>query len=193
MEEHFSPQQSLALITQVIQQAKQKVERDDTVYMFWGLLIAVAALGQYFMLQVPTMRAYSFLPYCLMPVGSLLTWWYYSKKAGSNTNNLLQNTLKKLWVVISINLYILGFVLFGVLGAKLIPIILLLLGMGFFITAWTVQSAPLQFSGLLMNIVGLVAFYVPLDSQPLCLAGVAFVGGFLVGGYLRYQKQKSYV
>ncbi len=192
MEEHFSPQQSLALITQVIQQAKQKVEQDDTVYMFWGLLITVAALGQYFMLQIPDLKAVSFLPYLLMPVGSVFTWRYYSKKA--NSNNLLQTTLKKVWTVLSINIYILGFALFGVLGANLMPVMLLLLGMGFLITAWTIQSAPLQFGGLFINLVGLAAFFVPLYLQPLCMAVAGFIGGFVVGCYLRYQKtQKSYV
>ena len=45
--ENLSAEKSLELITEVIAQARKKFEENGFIFMFWGALIAIAAIGQF--------------------------------------------------------------------------------------------------------------------------------------------------
>lgn len=192
MEEQFSPQQSLELISKVIAQAKQKVNDDGVLYMVWGLLVTFASLGQFILLQINAYKPINFVPYYILPLGAVFSWFYYRRKSQPQTNNVIQDTLKKIWIIAGINMFLLGFVFPMVLQNHLVPILLLLMGSSGLLTGWIVQSRLVQTSGIVMNISGMVAFMVDWNWQPLQMSITNFVCVFLTGLYLWHQNKANY-
>lgn len=196
MEEELSPQQSLELITKIIAQAKQKVSEDAILflYMFWGLLVTFASLGQFVLLRIEAYKPFNFLPYYLFPFGTLFSWLYYRRQKVQTTgNNVVQSMIRKLWIVTSMNMYVLSFLFPMVLKNHLTPMLLILMGISNLVTGWIVQSRVVQVSGFAMNISGIAALMVGWNWQPLQMSITSFVCMFLTGLYLWYQKKVNHV
>ena len=77
--EHFSPEQSLELITEVIQEAKSRFEENGVIYCMWGAILAFAALLQYGLLR-SGQEEISYYGYFIVPIGALISWYYYARK-----------------------------------------------------------------------------------------------------------------
>lgn len=145
----LSPEKSLELITQVITQARNKF-----IYMFWGALIAITSISQFVLLKHEFYNI-SWYPYLLMPIGSIYSAIYYSRKKGKSKQNLIYRIVSALWIVLSINMMILGFLFGDNLKKNLIPIILILLSIGAIVSATSIKSNLLLYSGIF---IGLSAF-----------------------------------
>ena len=83
----LSPKQSLELITQVIAQARNKFEENGFIYIFWGILIAIASISQFILLKKEYYDIHWY-PYLLMPMGSIYSVYYFSKKKGKNQQEI---------------------------------------------------------------------------------------------------------
>ncbi|MEL6811628.1 MAG: hypothetical protein AAFP76_09860, partial [Bacteroidota bacterium] len=75
----FNAQESLELISQIIEEAKSRFEENGFIYLFWGVLIGVAAFSQYALIQ-NKMYLSSWYPYLLVPFGVLFSVFYYRRK-----------------------------------------------------------------------------------------------------------------
>jgi hypothetical protein len=191
--EKLSAERSLELITEVIAQARKKFEENGFIFMFWGALIAIAAIGQFLLLKN---EYYSFhwYPYFLMPIGAIYAMYYFSKKEGHNKHNQISRIVSYAWVFLSINMLVLGFLLGRILIENLIPVILILLAVGTIISGVSVRSRLLLFSGILINLSAFAGFYIPILYQPLLMGIVAIVAVFIPGIILMVQyKRKRHV
>ncbi len=177
----LTPERSLEIITQAIQEAKTQFEEDGLIYVFWGLLTAVAAFSQFFLLK-DGYHSINYYPYFLMPLGGLFSAWYYSKKQVMSSNKV-SKMISISWMVVSINILILGFGFPSFLTTSLIPIILILIGMAITISGGILGSRILLVAGILLNIAGFGSFLVDWMYQPLIM-GIASVVGVLIPGLL---------
>lgn len=72
--ENLQPKESLAIIEQIIQLRKQKYEENGTFFIFWGILIIVASLGHFLMLQLEVfVQKSGYIWLILMPLGFVFT------------------------------------------------------------------------------------------------------------------------
>ncbi|MEL6673619.1 MAG: hypothetical protein AAFR61_15550 [Bacteroidota bacterium] len=186
---NFSPQESLALISQVIEDAKNRFAEDGKLYILWGGLIAVIAFTQ-FGLLVYEQYEINYYPYFVIPFAGIFSWLYYRKKAPKG-NNKISQAIGLMWMVISGNAMIIGFFLPGVLGDKLVPIILILVGMGTLISGIMIRSQVVMVAGFLQNVTGFVCFQFDWLYHPLIL-GISSLFFTLIPGLIlmnRYQKE----
>ncbi|MEM6722690.1 MAG: hypothetical protein AAF598_01565 [Bacteroidota bacterium] len=177
----------MQLITNVISEARARFEEDGVLYMMWGILLFVAATGQYVLLTNGYQQV-SFYPYYLFPFGGLFSWWYYARKVGRQRNGML-STIAVIWLLLSLNMMILGFFFWPMLKANLIPVLLILLGVGVMISGRMIQSRPVILAGALINLAGLVGFGLEWIMHPLLLgfSGLLFI--FVPGLYLKWYKK----
>ncbi len=182
----LSPEKSLEIITEVIAQARVKVEENSFIYVLWGVLIAVASIGQFALLQGEYYDI-SWYPYFLMPIGGVISGIYYKK---APQKNQISKIIGVAWILLSLNIMILGFAFGLVLKAHLIPIILLLLSVGISISGVSIKSKLLIFSGILINISALACFSVSWMYQPLVMGLVAIVAILIPGIVLMLQHKK---
>ncbi len=185
----LTPEKSLALIAQVIGEAKVKFEENGVIYAMWGAMLAGAALFQYAMLKNDQAEI-SFYGYLLLPLGSLFSWYYYAKKRNGKQNQVSRN-VSIAWGIISVNLLVLGFFFHAVLQDNLTPVLLLLMGIGTAISGSLIRSQVILIAGLLLNLSGFICFHLDWINHPLLL-GISAILFILVPGLLlmaKYQRK----
>ena len=186
-EESFSPEQSLALIAQVIKEAKSKFEENGVIYSMWGAILGFAALLQYGLLK-NGQEEISYYGYFIVPLGALISWYYYARKKSVRKNQVSTN-ISITWGVVSLNLMILGFFFNFVLQEHLTPLMLILMGIGTTISGGLIRSRLILLSGVLLNISGFVCFQLNWLEHPLVL-GISAILFILVPGLLLMIKHK---
>jgi len=184
----FTPEKSFELINQVINDAKSKFEENGFIYAFWGALDAVAAFGQFYLLK-NGYTSINYYPYFLMPLGAIYTVYYFYKK-GRGRQNQIGKMLSIAWIAVLLNVFILGFLLPGILKQQLIPVILVLVGIGIIVTAGAIKSRLILYSGIILNFAGLVCFGLEWIYQPLLLGVVSVVALLIPGIILMVQHKK---
>ncbi len=184
----LSPEESLELITQVITQARNKFEENGFIYMFWGALIAITSISQFIFLK-NEYYTISWYPYLLMPIGAIYSTVYYSKKKRKSKQNLISKIVSALWIVLSINMMILGFLFGNNLKENLIPILLILLSIGTIVSGTSIKSKLLLYSGVFIGLSAFLGFYLEWIYQPL-LMGIVSVIAILIPGIILMVQHK---
>lgn len=183
--EKLTPKESLELITQAITQARGKFEENGFIYMFWGLLIALATFSQFILLKNEYYEIHWY-PYFLMPIGAVVSAVYFSKKKKDN-HNQISKIVSMLWIVLSLNMMILGFVFATVIKENLIPFILILQAVGMLISGGLLKTKLLIYAGLVINVSGFICFYLDWTYHPLLSGIVATIAIFIPGLILMIQ------
>ncbi len=180
-DQNLTPEKSFELINQVINAAKTKFEENGFIYAFWGLLGTVAALGQFILLK-NGYYSINYYPYFVMPLGAIYTVYYYYKK-GRSGQNQISRMVSISWTAVVLNIFILGFLLPVILRQQIIPIILILLGIGTIVSASAIKSKLKLYSGVIINLAGLACFRLEWIYQPLLL-GIVFAIAILIPGII---------
>jgi hypothetical protein len=188
--ENFTPEDSLDLIKQVIQEARNKFNENGFIYMFWGILTAIASLSQFILLKNEHFDI-NWYPYLLMPIGSIYTAFYFAKRKRSIAKNQIGKIISYTWITISINIMILGFFFAGAIRENLIPIILILLSIGIVISGASIKSKLLIISGLIINISGFIGFMMDWIYQPLLMGLVSITAVFIPGIILMIKHKRK--
>jgi membrane-associated HD superfamily phosphohydrolase len=186
----LSPEKSLELITQVITQARDKFEENGFIYMFWGALITITSISQFVLLKNEYYNI-NWYPYLLMPIGAIYSTIYFSKKKRKNKQNLISKILSALWIVLSINMMLLGFLFANNLKENLIPIILILLSIGIIVSGTSVKSKLLLYSGIFIALSAFLGFYLEWIFQPLLMGVVSIITILIPGIILMVQHKKK--
>jgi hypothetical protein len=156
--------------------------------MFWGALIAVASISQFILLTNEFYKI-NWYPYLLMPVGAIYSWIYFSKKKKEYVRNQISRIISYAWIVLSLNMMILGFLFWPVLKENLVPVILILLSVGIIISGVSIKSKMLLLSGLFINLSAFICFQIDWIFRPL-LMGIVSVVAVLIPGVLLMIKHK---
>ncbi len=189
--QEMTPEKSIKLISQVINEAKSKFEENGAMYIMWGVLVALASLAQFALLK-HEYYSISYYPYFLLPLGAIVCLIYYYKKEKAKTNQI-STIISVVWTIVGLNIMILGF-LFGYhLKTFLIPFILLLLGIGYVITGRAIRSKLIIFSGILINISGFVCFTLEWINHSLLMGIVSLLFVLIPGIVLKINYNKRNV
>ncbi|MGD1946668.1 MAG: hypothetical protein ACFB0A_10525 [Croceivirga sp.] len=188
--EKLSPKESIALIGQMIEEAKARFTENGFIYVFWGLLISLIALIQ-FILLYNEFYAINWYPYLAVPFGMVFTGLYYRKRAKKRSANQFSTLIGNIWIALAINKMILGFFFAPVLGENLSPVILILLAVGILVSGTVLKSNVLILSSVLINIAGIICFKVNWLYQPLVLSAASFIAVMLPGVYLFMQSKNQ--
>lgn len=189
--DQFSPKDSLALISSVIEEARYRIQENGVVYMFWGALIFLVSFLHFVLLQMGHYEM-SYYPYFILPLGYIYTFMHYKKKAGKiKSPNRFSKILSGLWLTLGINLMLLGFIFPVILRENLIPIILIISSIGVCVSGVVLSERNILIAGILGNVLGFACFFVEYPFQPLFMAITALAAFFLPGYWLSRRHKKS--
>ncbi len=194
----LSPEQSLLLITETIEETKKRFEENGFIYIFWGFLIFVVTLSQFILLQLElkkiidleyTIRSW---PGFLFPLGALYTYIHFRKKAVTHKwpKTIIGNILASLGGLLGINLMILAFFFGPQLGEAFIPVFLILMAFWTIISGVSIRFKPLIFGGIILNLIAFIPFFIDWQYHSLIMA-LASVVGFIIPGILLKKGQKQ--
>ena len=185
----LSPEKSFELITQVINEAKTKFEENGFIYVLWGALIAIATLSQFILLKNEYFSI-NYYPYFIMPIGAIFTAYYFFNR-DKGKQNQISKIVSVAWIILSLNLMVLGFAYAVVLKQNLMPIMLILQGIGMAMSGGAIKSKLIFYAGIAVNISGFISFSLDWIHQPLLAGIISIIAIFIPGIILLVKHNKA--
>lgn len=180
-EKQLTQEESLRIIHEMISAAKNDVKADAFIFLLWGWLVFVASLAQFALVMMHVQ--WNSVPWMLMPVGGVITVIYSMRKSKRDkTKTNVTESLKYTWISFTAAMLIIMF--FNNMSfLQVLPCIMVLYGMGLFLSGGALQFRPLLYGGVFCWLCAIAGFEVQNVYQLLILA-VAVMGGYIIPGYL---------
>ena len=193
-EDQFSPQQSFAVIQQMIDTAKNQFSENGHLYLLWGWVVLVCSIAQFFLLTIFHYQ-YHYLVWMLTWVAFIYQMIYLAKeKKREKVKTYTDRIIGFVWIAFFIMMILFGGLFGAVLGEsyyKMIsPGFLALYGMPTFLSGIILRFKPLIIGGISCWVLSLIALYVPYDYQ-LLLLPAAMIVAWIVPGYLMRSKYRK--
>ncbi len=183
--------EQLALIEEMIAQSRSKISEGSIFYQLWGWLVVVAASTHYYLLNYSEFKHHYIAWPILMTLGgiiSMIIGFKQEKKKGVKTH--IDRTLSYLWIgfTVTLILVLISMINIGPEGAY--PIVILLYGLGTFVSGGILRFKPLVIGGAVSWILGIAALYVNFSDQ-LLLIIAAVLFSYILPGYLLSKSEKN--
>lgn len=192
MKDNLTPQESLQIISDMIEARKARIGTNGFMIRFWGWLVIVSAIGQMVLMQLGLFQI-CWTPWLLMIFGGIYS---VLKSRGSKDRSVEKCHLDQIsgtvWLLFGINAMILGFVFLPLLlWVSYIGILLIILGISSIVEGVVSRFKPSIIGGIVTNILGFLALlaakYITGDIAWV-LQFVILIGGIiatnLVPGYI---------
>ncbi len=185
---NLTAQESLDIITGMINQAKGNVKNNSFYFLLWGWVVAIANLGMYVLIQVNYSKPYLIW---LLVVPAWIISMYTGFKKGRETRNVthLDRVNAALWI--SFGIVVFTLIAFGYkINYQLNPLILLITSIPTLISGVILKFKPLIIGGILFWIFAIINFTLPIAYQNL-IGAVAIISGYLIPGYMLKRKSQE--
>lgn len=188
-EKQLTEKESLALITEMISKAKSNYQRGGSFqFLLWGWVMMLANFGHYF-LEAFTDYPHPYIVWAIgFPAGIVSA--IHSSRMSKNALVVghLDRTYGHIWIAVGVGIVI-TLLSMSRLGYNHNAIILLLAGMGTYITGQLLRFRPLMWGGVALAVASVIAFNVEVTDQYL-VGGFGLFVGYLIPGYLLKSKEK---
>lgn len=192
-EKALNPEESLRVIRETIDLAKNSVRENGFHFLLWGWLVVLASLVEYYLLSQgygdKAHLAWAALPLLGVPAAILYEW---RRKKTAQEQNIVRRWYGQVWMAFGISLLV-GMALAIVMEFPPVPVILVLAAFATFLSGVLLRFNPLIFGAIVFWIGAVACLTLPVEAHGLLQAGATILG-YLVPGYLlNAQARKSYV
>ena len=177
----FNPARQLGLVDEMIASAKREFKDNGFQYLYWGWLVFIADIGHYILARLDVPHPYAI--WCIMPVGAIIGILLIRKEVKeARVRTWLDRMMKYIWL--SFGACLLIVLTFGFkLGINTFPMVLVVYGMGTFLSGGALAFRPLILGGILCWLLSVASFFVTAENQMLLLAA-ALLGAYIIPGYI---------
>ncbi|MEP6615226.1 MAG: hypothetical protein ABJA57_01540 [Ginsengibacter sp.] len=193
-EKKFSEEDSLQLITQMINQAKNYYYESGLGALLWGFTNVICFLLAYID-AVPGGISLPFNPFFLMIITFVLQFYYDRKEAKfRHAKSYLDEVHKYVWMAFGVSVLILT-IGGGIanIGYMVLPMLLLLFGMPTVISGCIMKFSPFIIGGVICWILCVVAFFYKSYDTYLLVAAGSVAAWVIPGFILRARFKKNLV
>ena len=178
-------QKSLLLIEEMINKAKNHYSENGFLYLFWGWLVFGVSLAHYLLLLID--YPYPFLPWMLMPMGTIFTIIYIARTGSVKAvKTYADEIIGYVWIAFFVALMIV-LIFMQRLQLSTYPLVMLLYGVPTFISGGILKHRPLIYGAVSCWALAIISFYQPFNVQLLLLA-LAVLLAYIIPGYLLKRK-----
>ncbi|MGD1008003.1 MAG: hypothetical protein ABR980_12325 [Ignavibacteriaceae bacterium] len=196
MDEKMTPEESLFLITKVIEETKQRFKENGHIIILWGTLTFIVFVSQYILVLLGLYKLFDIAWTCILfPLGGIYSFIYGWKKHKKNNlpKTIIGNIIETMGWVVGINLMILGFLFRNKLGEAGAPVFLILFALFFILTGISIKFKPIIIGGILLNLMGFAAFYINGQYHGLIMATGAVIAMIIPGILLNRANRNEHV
>jgi hypothetical protein len=192
MEKQFNEQESLQLISEMIQTAKAQLGRGSFFYLLWGWLVLAGALIHFGLLY--TKFAYPYIAWPVIMVAGLAGTFVGMRKSKkeAKAKSHMATSIGYLWGGFSVTLFIILFsATKGTIswaGSNIL--IIALYGLCIFVSGGIIRFKPLITGGILSWIIAVASLFIAPPYTLLSIA-LSIAVSYLIPGYLLRDKEKS--
>ncbi len=182
-EKVLDPQESLRIIRETIDLAKNSFRENGFHFLLWGWLVVIASTMHFYLGAIAHYprpdRAWMIMVVVGMPVAFIYEW---RRGKREQVENLVHNWYGLIWLGFGISMLI-AMPLAIRNGLSPVPFILVLSGFATFMSGVLLRFRPLVVGALIIWVGGLACLWLPSDQQLLVQASVTVLG-YLVPGYM---------
>jgi hypothetical protein len=177
----FNPARQLSLVDEMILSTRKDFKDNGFQYLYWGWLVFIADIGHYLLIKLNIPHPYA--AWFIMPIGAIVGIFLIRKEVKeARVTTWLDRMMKYIWTSFGVCLLIvLGF------GFKLqintFPMVLIVYGMGTFLSGGALGFKPLIAGGILCWVLSVACFFAPPETQLLILAA-SLLGAYIIPGYI---------
>lgn len=189
LEKELTKQESLNLITEMINQAKSNYTRGGSFFfLLWGWTVMLANFGHYYLEKFTDFDRPHLIWALTLP--SAVISIIYSVRLGKKSlvTTHLDRMYGQVWLAVGVGV-IVSLIFMSRIGFSHNPVILLFAGMGTFISGQMLRFTPLALGGIALWIAAVIGFSVPVVDQYL-VGGIGILAGYLIPGYLLKSKEQ---
>lgn len=187
MEQPLSPQQSLATIQAMINEAKQSVFKMGFLFILWGAVLEACGIGEFILDRRGFPAPWIVWP-VLCTVGGIAASIYGARQGRrSGASTFTDRVMMWLWTTFTITLVL---IIIGSVGQQVEPgsYIMLVTGLPTFVTGALIRFRPLMVGGVLFWVIGLLSFWFLVEYRSLVFS-FAIVVGYVIPGILLKLKE----
>ncbi len=181
--------ESLALITNMIGQAKRNVAKGGSFhFLLWGWVVMVANIGHY-LIDTYDWYEHPYIVWILTIPAAIISIVYGARKSSkAEVKSHLDRLYGMIWLAVFIGVMITIFFM-GEVNYNINAIILTFAGIGTFISGVALRFNPLIIGAIALWVASIIAYSLnPLDQY--LVAAVGMLAGYLVPGYLLRRAEK---
>lgn len=183
-------EQRMALITDMINQARFNFSKGSFYFILWGAILFLAAIFEF----IGSNTFGGNLPFMGWPamgiLGGIISAVYSSRQYRNDPMTHLDRVYSSIWLSFFIILVILVVVM---VKAHIAPgsYILIITGFPTFLTGRVLKFKPLQWGGFAFWLIGLFSLFVLPEYKVLFFAGAMILGYLVPGLMMRNQKAED--
>ena len=177
----LSSEESLEIITHMIQAAKGNVKGSSFHFLLWGWVVVVANLGHFYLMEFTSYEH----PYIVWLI-TIPTWvisFIYGYRSLDHKNVKTYSDGLVMWCWLAFTFSIVIIIFSGKFGHLIPPTILVFAGFAVFMSGLILKFKPLILGGSSFWVFSPVAFHVA-PSYALLVSAVAIFTGYLIPGYM---------
>jgi hypothetical protein len=192
MEKQPTNEESLLIIRSMIDTAKEGIRDNGFMYLLWGWLVFVAAIGNYVMMKFTTFEhPYVTWPVLMISGGIVSTIYGFRKSKTVRVRTYVDTSFSYLWSAYGISLFMVLFFTFKLGLENAYPIIMILYAIGTFVSGGILRFKPLIFGGIACWVLAAVSFFLPFEFQLLTLALSVLLAYIIPGHLLKISYNKA--
>jgi hypothetical protein len=191
MEENFSPQQSLAIIQNMIAKARNNIGDNSKYLLLWGWVTFAAFISQFLLKNVAGCRQHYLVWMVIIPAAIVSAYIGKKQKRAYKATGYIQDAMGYLWMGMGISFFVLC-IIFSKLGwgSNIYPFFILMYGLGTFVSGKFLQFTPLVAGGIAAWVLAVGATFVTYDYQML-FAAAAIMASYIVPAHILRKRQKT--
>lgn len=184
--------QSLELITRMIQNTRQRMERNaGRPFLIWGYLTIATALAVWYAVSRTHDYNWNLLWFAMPLLGGLLMWLFLDRKPAGVTT-FIDRIVGQIWLVLGLAALLVSVLaMFSPLHLHILFLILLLMSIGTTLSGLVIRFRACIAGGVLgIGLSILCLWFAPLNSY-LFFAGAFFVMMVVPGHILNYKSNHT--
>lgn len=192
--EEFTPEKSLQLIAEVIDNSRRDFERNSGMpLLLWGGIVALVSVFVWWMLDI-TSNAYWHMLWFVIPVLGYPLNMLLSRKDETRAKNYVSGFIGVVWSMfgaLSVIVAIAACFFIHDLRPYISLLIIILLGFSTGVTGLVLKNIVIAICGVITALAGLFLFsMVGYTNQPLIMAFAAVVGLMLPGFIMNTRRER---
>ena len=191
-EKPLNEKESLEIITRMIRNTQQKLERGAGAPMLiWGYATIIGTIAVWIAVKLTMSYSYNYLWFLIPIIG--VTGILLRKKQPEGVRTYVDKVVRYIWLVLGGTGFALSMlsIMSSMWKLPILFIIIIIMGMGSVLTGLVISFRPMVIGGIVGLLIGVAHYLIPGYDAKMCTFALAFVVMYIIPGHILNYKAKK--
>jgi hypothetical protein len=191
MEKEMSPEESLSIISSMIEKTRHTFSDSSQYFLLWGYTVFIASVAQFAMISAGYGEKSSMAWWIIIPALAVHFILVARNSKREKVSTYISEANGYLWMGVGFSFVVLSFIFAKISWEYCFPFYVLLYALGTFVSGSLIRFKPLIIGGIISFVIAAGIAYFDYKTQIL-LAAVSILVSYIIPGHLlraRYKHQ----